>query len=233
MTKAINVKDEHRKTTKSKVKEAPRVGEKALGAETEYIVDSFYDLRPVLEAQCVLFLGIDLFVFYFLPGARYPTSVGAVTWFTIFLMSKHVGRRYKGTKHGEYGKNLFMGTNYAICLIHELLQYRGGSLASTEEGRSAAHAFSMVVLAKYFLCQLVFQISSNPRSKIWQWPQFVAYPFIILKQPRFGVVQPEYEALAFFVALSSGWLVGVVIDNMRWRNYLNAFRTERELKKTS
>jgi len=213
--------------TKSKIEAIP--DEKAIetGLERKYIVENFYDLGNIFAKVSLGFIGIDLFCAAFVPGARFHASVGALFWLGCYVICKHVVR-YKGTEHEMYGKKL-SETIFEVSLsVHEILQLSNDSLAS-EESRNAHNV--MIVLTVYAVAGIVFRIliPKYKKSPVW----CLSIPLIALRYPRFGVFSPCYEALAFFVAVSLGFAIGGLFDEMRWRYFLLMNAKELEIEKKS
>lgn len=72
------------------------------------------------------------------------------------------------------------------------------------------------------------QICMSSRSKVTPWLAFVIMPAIVYKKPRFGIFAPEYEALAFFLAVFLGYLIGSVIDEISWRHHVQMHKVKQD-----
>lgn len=199
--------------------------------EPEYIIQRFYEISPLYATFDLIFAGVYLFLFNFMPGTRHAAFVSIVFFLSHFVLCTYVGR-CKGTKDQESLMKWFGNTTRLFGFIHEIFQVSNDSLSS-EEGRSA-HV-SMVILTIYFLGTCFTRISW-PRHKEDKEGAFFGVlfmPLIVLKYPRFGVFSPRCEALAFFLAIGLGVLIGEAFDEMRWRHFISMHKKELEIKKKS
>jgi len=214
-------------TSTSTVENVHLADKKSLEAKLErkYILERFYDIGPVYANFGLAFMGFELFMVFFLPGAKHTGAVGFVFWLVFFGLCKYV-MRYKGTDHGLYGKKLYETVLEVMIPIKDITQARNGSLAS-EEGRNA-HA-ALVILAFYFIATLVLRLTATKYKKSPVW--MVIMPLIAFRYPRFGIFSPGSEAFVFFVVMALGHVIGGMFDEMRWRYFLLMHEKELEIEK--
>lgn len=224
----ITVYDNYAKKKKKRNTDMVTEGKATTDAELEreYNVDSFYGFTPFFIQICLIFIGINVVLFFFLPGARNFASVNIVFFSSEIALRSYI-HRCKGSKQEAAAIKQFHYLSQVLAFTAEIFQARDNSLSS-EEGINSH--ISMVILTMYFLAFLFFRISKT-RTKAFPLVDMIVIPGVVWKYPRFGIFEPHYEALAFFVAGSLGNAIGFIINEMRWMHFLAIHEKDRELQK--
>jgi len=193
--------------------------------DREYRVQCFFSWGPIYTNWCYFFLAINILCIYFLPGAGFSACLCSVFWTSMILLRKHVDKQ-KGTPHEDYAMHFFGRVVFVLGMTLQLLESADDSLSS-EESKNAN--VPIVVFAVYFCSGLFFRISWTPT--IYRHAAILVLPWFAFWNPRLGIFGPYYEALALFLALSGGELIGNIIDEMQRKNFILIQKSNRELLK--
>jgi len=193
--------------------------------EDEYIVRRFYDSGTVALNWCLVFIGCCVLLYGY-PGMRYLCTVGIIDRVIHYVLRRHTNL-YEGTEHEEQAMNVYRDANVVCGLLRAVMVWSDDSISS-EEGRNA-HV-SMIVLLLCFLGTLVVRIHAPRCHKHYPCIPLVVFPLLSLHKPRFGIMEPRYEAIAFFVAFGLAELLGAIIDEMQWRHFVSIERKNRVIR---
>lgn len=197
--------------------------------ERKYIIECFYDtIGNVCANFSLVFLGIMVLFVFFLPGSRYASSVSFWYWLSYYIMCQYISQ-FKATKDELHGQKLFKTFLEVTPPVHEIFQIINRDPLASEEGRNAHVA--MAHLSIYFFGSLLFRISAPKYKDNRNLVSCFIMPLIAYLFPRYGVFSARGEALAFFVAINLGFVVGALIDEMRWRYFLQLHKKDVELEK--
>jgi len=193
--------------------------------DREYKIRCFFSWGPMFTNWCIFFLLVNVLLILVVPGTRFSGCICSVFCALMIILRRHVDRQ-KGEPNEDQAMHFFGRTLVVLGIAGELMERADDSLGSEEAIRANV---PIIVLAVYFCFGLLLRISWTPT--IYRYAVIVISPVFAFQNPRLGVFGPYYEALALFLTMALGELIGNSIDEMQRSNFILIQKSNRQLLK--
>ncbi len=193
--------------------------------DREYRIRCFFSWGPMFTNWCIFFLLVNVLLISVVPAARFSGCICSALCALMIILRRHVDRQ-KGEPNEDQAMHFFGRTLVVLGTAGQLMERADDSLGSEEAIRANV---PIIVLAVYFCFGLLLRISWTPT--IYRYAIIVILPVFAFQNPRLGVFGPSYEALAYFLTMALGELMGNSIDEMQRSNFILVQKSNRQLLK--